>query len=1081
MGVRDFLLDYQYDPSRNYGSEYGKLFGADKGGQYFYGGPNRNWRHALDDRNQRGGFGFYELSASNMERDQFAKMAERNNILQSMLNEGYTMDQLNAHMAGERNVLQEGPASRNTPAGMMNTGGPFMAQLPFGFNPAYAPQPINPETLASILPDDAGFFNQVAGGLPPNLSGPLALPTEEPAVGDSEIGGEQTTGGEVGTGINNSVQAGNVGIGTLDPGAYVPSVVQQNQSMDPIIQQLLFGLGDQPGFIQGAMQAAQNAFYNPDGTPIVYQQPVAGLSPSQLAAINLAQQNVGAIQPYLNAAQSAYAGSGAALNQALQQQVAALQGGYQDAFGTLSQGLGAQIGSQQDALAAIQAAAEEAATNRALGLESLLGGVDRANLLATQATDDLRADLGEIGDFRGRLFDEFGRDITAFQDIGRAAAGRFGEDLGAIEGLAEQAEQALGRRVGEATGTLSRARDRFGSELDRSLGIEGRAVGDLGADLERALAEERAGVGQFGRDLTGSLAERRAALAGIAPGLDVATGQLRSAIGALDRGLAGSELTTAGATAGLGGRLGESEARLRQTTGAFDPAMTQAFYDPFEQSVVQQTIEDVLEAGDQADIAQRARDIQTGGESAFGSRARLTAAERREALGRGLAESLAGIRSQGFGRAQQTALGEFARQQEAQRQAATGLASLAGQRFGAEEALASRLGSGATTRFGAGRDLSQQLGQQAQLESAAGERMAGALSDAAAQRLGATQALARQRGSLASQRFGAEQGLGRQTAAVGAQRFGAGQALTAQQMAAAQAQNAAAQQRISTLGQTAAQRLASQNQLAQQQLTAGQQMLGAGTNLANAQQQQAGQIYGAGTNLAQTALGLGQAASQGLNQAGIQGLNAAGQVAQGFGNLGAAQANLANTLGGAQMGLATNLSNAYGGFGANAAQAAQAQAQGLASLGQTAQTAGIQNVNMLSSLGALQQQNQQQMLNAQYQAQLQGQQAPLAQYQSLLPFMQFAGQQTGPSQINTQFSPAPSPLQAGLGTGLAAFGALGNYFGGYGQPQSGGYGNYGYGQSMPVPVPVPQTVPQTTTPTNPQPPPPMFGGPGFGF
>ena len=107
------------------------------------------------------------------------------------------------------------------------------------------------------------------------------------------------------TGTYTGGQTGTGGIGTLDPGVYVPSVTQQNVSMDPIMQQLLFGLGGQPGFIQGAMQAAQNTFYGPDGTPIVYQQPVAGLSPGQLAAINLAQQNVGAIQPYLQAAQSA--------------------------------------------------------------------------------------------------------------------------------------------------------------------------------------------------------------------------------------------------------------------------------------------------------------------------------------------------------------------------------------------------------------------------------------------------------------------------------------------------------------------------------------------------------------------------------------------------------------------------------------------------------------------------------------------------------------------------------------------------------------------------------------------------------
>ena len=62
------------------------------------------------------------------------------------------------------------------------------------------------------------------------------------------------------------------------------------------------------------------------------------------------------------------------------------------------------------------------------------------------------------------------------------------------------------------------------------------------------------------------------------------------------------------------------------------------------------------------DVAQRARDIQSGGESAFGSRARLTADERRASLGRGLGEALAGIRSGGFQTAQNTALGEFGRQ-----------------------------------------------------------------------------------------------------------------------------------------------------------------------------------------------------------------------------------------------------------------------------------------------------------------------------------------------------------------------------------------------------------------------------------
>jgi len=117
--------------------------------------------------------------------------------------------------------------------------------------------------------------------------------------------------------------------------------------------------------------------------------------------------------------------------------------------------------------------------------------------------------------------------------------------------------------------------------------------------------------------------------------------------------------------AGLGdlmsslGRQGPSARDYqRASLRGFDPRSTAAFYDPFEQQVVQQTIQDVMKSGAQQDIAARARDIQSGGQSAFGSRARLGAGERQAALGRGLGEALANIRSQGFGTAQQRAIEE---------------------------------------------------------------------------------------------------------------------------------------------------------------------------------------------------------------------------------------------------------------------------------------------------------------------------------------------------------------------------------------------------------------------------------------
>ena len=137
----------------------------------------------------------------------------------------------------------------------------------------------------------------------------------------------------------------------------------------------------------------------------------------------------------------------------------------------------------------------------------------------------------------------------------------------------------------------------------------------------------------------------------------------------------------------------------RGGTGQFSQDMTQQFLDPFEQAVVDQTREDILEAGAKRDIQARASDIARGGESAFGSRARLGATERQEALGRGLGEALAGIRSRGFQQAQQAALGEFGRQQ----QALTGLGG----------SLANIAGIGQRALFGAGSAISN-LGTQAQ-------------------------------------------------------------------------------------------------------------------------------------------------------------------------------------------------------------------------------------------------------------------------------------------------------------------------------------------------------------------------------
>ena len=163
----------------------------------------------------------------------------------------------------------------------------------------------------------------------------------------------------------------------------------------------------------------------------------------------------------------------------------------------------------------------------------------------------------------------------------------------------------------------------------------------------------------------------------------------------------------------------QAEEIYKDTMGAYDPSMTQQFYNPYEDAVVQQTIEDVMKAGDKQDIASRAREISAG---AFGgSRARLGAEERRQDLGEGLAQALGNIRSQGFQSAQATGLGEFARQQAAKRTGAQGLMGIGVGRGSAASQLGSQLAGYGSQIGGIGQTQEQmRAGQRGELSGYGG-------------------------------------------------------------------------------------------------------------------------------------------------------------------------------------------------------------------------------------------------------------------------------------------------------------------------------------------------------------------------
>ena len=445
--------------------------------------------------------------------------------------------------------------------------------------------------------------------------------------------------------------------------------------------------------------------------------------------------------------------------------------------------------------------------------------------------------------------------------------------------------QELARQgVGMQDPYLQQAQDAYSSGIDvlgqglasaqqrgeQALGATQEGVAEEQALRDQGLQSTLSGLGQGARLATD-------ATSGLAGQLGNVEGIQRSAADEFGKQAGNVGAGAMGATDRFGNRLGESEQMLRGTTGGYNQSMTDQFYNPYEDAVVDQVSKDLFKQYDKGDIAARASDISRGGESAYGSRARLGAGERAEAMGRGLAEAIGGIRSRGFQQAQQAGMGEFARQKQAERAAASGLSGLAGQRLGAQQNLSNTL------------------------------------------------------------------------------RGVSGDQLSAQQ------------------------------------------------NLASGLGALAGQRYQAGTNLGSTLAGYGSQAGSALGGAGQAALGSAGQLAGAYGTMGGLEGQMGQQAQQAMFGLGSNL------------QGLGAQAQG----------ASQQDIAQLYGLGQGQQQLNQQRLDAMRRNALTAQQAPLAQYQSLMPFMQMVPQ--GQFQTSTTFGQRPSPMQAGLTAGLAGLGAMGNF------------------------------------------------------
>lgn len=145
------------------------------------------------------------------------------------------------------------------------------------------------------------------------------------------------------------------------------------------------------------------------------------------------------------------------------------------------------------------------------------------------------------------------------------------------------------------------------------------------------------------------------------------------------------------------GMYGQATGLAGQAAGMYAPGAAQQFYNPYENQVVQQTMQDMQRQSAQQGVQDRARAVSAG---AFGgSRGRLMEQERERQASRGMTEALAGIRQAGYGQAQQLA-----------QQAGQGLGQISGQLGQFGQGLGA-LGQGITSTAGQYGQLGRGMGQ----------------------------------------------------------------------------------------------------------------------------------------------------------------------------------------------------------------------------------------------------------------------------------------------------------------------------------------------------------------------------------
>ena len=213
-------------------------------------------------------------------------------------------------------------------------------------------------------------------------------------------------------------------------------------------------------------------------------------------------------------------------------------------------------------------------------------------------------------------------------------------------------------------------------------------------------AMEQQGMQLGARGVGSYLPYFNAAEQGIRQGVGTAQrgqGQMESLF---NRGI-GATQRTAGRGLGLLNQVPGTAASLyNQSLGGYDPTSVSNYMNPYQENVIDTTLNRMREGIDTQKQQSRDRAVSQG---AFGgSRGRLAQGEIERAGQRAMGEVSGGLYNQGYDQAQRAAMGESGLQRSLQQQAATGLSGIYGNVAGGIGALGSQL---ADVYGGYGRDL----------------------------------------------------------------------------------------------------------------------------------------------------------------------------------------------------------------------------------------------------------------------------------------------------------------------------------------------------------------------------------------